>query len=318
MARYDIIPDIHGQSGKLGRLLDALGYARRDGRWRHATGDRQIVFLGDFIDRGPNSSGVLEIVRDLVADGVALAVMGNHELNAFHFHNDDPLTATPLRPHSQKNLEQHAAFLAQFPVGSSGAREWTDWMAALPLWLDLGAFRAVHACWSAAAVRRLARIAPGGVLPRARLLLAGRTDDPLHEDVETLTKGPERELPPGHSFTDKGGVVRRHARIAWWRGGAKTWREAAISVPDPQAMPDRPLPDGVAFEFYPPDARPVFFGHYWLSGLPEIEAPNALCLDYSAGIDDNPLVAYRWEPGVPGLRLEAVIGAEERTCPSRG
>lgn len=307
---YDIIPDIHGQSGKLWELLAELGYERRGGIWRHSTADRQIVFLGDYIDRGPDSRGVLETVRDLIADGRALAVMGNHELNAIHFHNDDPETGRPLRPHSEKNLEQHGAFLDHFPVGSEGAREWTEWMAGLPLWLDLGQFRVVHACWSDAAVRRLARIAPGGVLARERLLRAGRRDDPLNGPVETLTKGPEHRLPEGHAITDKGGVVREHARIAWWRGGARTWREAAISVPDPEELPDRPLPDGVAFEYYPPDGKPVFFGHYWLSGLPEIEAPNALCLDYSAGIGDNPLVAYRWEPGAPGLTMEAIVGAE--------
>ena len=158
-------------------------------------------------------------------------------------------------------------------------------------------------------MRRLARIAPGGVLARERLLLAGRRDDPLHEAVETLTKGPEHRLPAGHSFTDTHGKVREHARIAWWRGGARTWREAAISVGDPDALPDQPLPDGVAFEFYPEGEKPVFFGHYWMTGMPEIEAPNALCLDYSAGIGDNPLVAYAGEPGACGLTLEAIIGA---------
>ncbi len=56
----------------------------------------------------------------------------------------------------------------------------------------------------------------------------------------------------------------------------------------------------MAFEFYPEGEKPVFFGHYWMTGMPRIEAPNALCLDYSAGIGDNPLVAYAWEPGRAG------------------
>ncbi len=310
MSHYDIIPDIHGQLAKLEALLAELGYAWRGGRWHHATPDRQIVFLGDFIDRGPRNGGVLTTVRDLIADGRALAVMGNHELNAIHFHNDDPATGRPLRPHSGANLRQHAAFLDEFPLGSAGARAWMEWMAGLPIWLDLGPFRVVHACWSARAVRELARLAPGGVLPRDRLLLAGRRDDPLHEPVETLTKGPEHRLPAGLSFTDSHGTVREHARIAWWRGGARTWREAAISVGDPDELPDQPLPDGVAFEFYPEGEKPVFFGHYWMTGMPEIEAPNALCLDYSAGVGENPLVAYAWEPGARGLTLEALVGAQ--------
>lgn len=314
-ARYDIIPDIHGHSDKLAALLDELGYARRAGRWGHAEPTRQIVFLGDFIDRGPDGAGVLETVRDLIADGRALAVMGNHELNAIHYHNDDPERGGPLRPHSEKNAEQHEAFLRQFPAGSDGAREWTDWMAGLPLWLDLGPFRVVHACWSAPAVRRLARLAPGGVLPRDALLRAGRWKDPLNEDVETLTKGPEEPLPGGRAFTDKGGHRRDRVRIAWWRSGASTWREAAISVPDPSVIPDDPLPADVAAEVYPAGEKPVFFGHYWLEGHPAIEAENALCLDYSAGLGDNPLVAYAWEPGMATVQVEAIVGAGEPAVP---
>ncbi len=100
-------------------------------------------------------------------------------------------------------------------------------MAGLPLWLDLGPFRVVHACWSALAVRELARLAPGGVLPRERLLLAGRRDDPLNAAVETLTKGPEHRLPDGltlHRQPRQGPrpcphrlVARRRADLA--RGG---------------------------------------------------------------------------------------------------
>ena len=299
---------------KLDALLRALGYRVRHGRWHHPVPDRQIVFLGDFIDRGPDSAGVLATVRNLVADGRALAVMGNHELNAIHYHSSDPETGQPLRPRTARNQAQHAGFLRQFPLGSAGGREWIDWMAGLPLWLDLGPFRAVHACWSPPAVRRLTRIAPGGVLPRERLLLDGRPDDALRADVETLTKGPEARLPDGASFTDKTGHRRHHVRLAWWRRGAVTWREATTSVPDLRQIPDAPLPGHVATGFYPEADKPVFFGHYWLDDLARIEAPNALCLDCSAGIGDNPLVAYAWEPGATGLAPEAIVGAQAPTA----
>ena len=56
---------------------------------------------------------------------------------------------------------------------------------------------------------------------------------------------------------------------------------------------------------YPASAKPVFFGHYWLTGEPVLQSPNALCLDYSAG-KDGPLVAYRWEDGEEALSLERV------------
>ena len=48
--KYDIVGDIHGHADKLQRLLQRLGYDERDGIYRHAS--RQLVFVGDLIDRG--------------------------------------------------------------------------------------------------------------------------------------------------------------------------------------------------------------------------------------------------------------------------
>ena len=73
---FDIIGDIHGQAEKIEALLKRLGYAERDGCNRQA--GRQVVFLGDFIDRGPGQLRVGEIARRMVDGGAALAVMGNH------------------------------------------------------------------------------------------------------------------------------------------------------------------------------------------------------------------------------------------------
>lgn len=80
--------------------------------------DRQIVFLGDFIDRGPENGAVVRIVRELMDSGRAQAIMGNHELNAIHFHATDPDTGKPLRKHSEENFKQHDSFLKEFPLGA--------------------------------------------------------------------------------------------------------------------------------------------------------------------------------------------------------
>ena len=96
-----------------------------------------------------------------------------------------------------------------------------------------------------------------------------------------------------------------------WRSGARTWREATISVPDPDVLSEGPLPAEIASGIYPADEKPVFFGHYWLEGLPRIEAANALCLDYSAGIGENPLYAYAWRPELPVLVTEAIVGGRD-------
>ncbi len=114
---HDIIPDIHGQADKLKAALTNLGYQDRKGAWRHSDPDRTAVFLGDYIDRGPENGAVIDIVRRMVDAGTAQAIMGNHELNAIQFHTTHPDTGEPLREHSEKNFRQHATFLDELPLG---------------------------------------------------------------------------------------------------------------------------------------------------------------------------------------------------------
>lgn len=71
---FDIIGDVHGCSAELESLLGKLGYD--DGV--HPEG-RTAVFLGDLVDRGPDSPGVLRRVMSMVRSGSALCVSGNHE-----------------------------------------------------------------------------------------------------------------------------------------------------------------------------------------------------------------------------------------------
>ena len=77
---YDLIGDIHGHADELKELLIKLGYGNQDGTWSHKS--RMVVFLGDYIDRGPKQKESVEIVRGMVEAGHALAIMGNHEFNA--------------------------------------------------------------------------------------------------------------------------------------------------------------------------------------------------------------------------------------------
>ncbi|MFD8773750.1 polynucleotide kinase-phosphatase [Streptomyces sp. NPDC059916] len=71
---FDIIGDIHGCASELETLLTGLGYV--DGV--HPEG-RTAVFVGDLVDRGPDSPGVLRRVMTMVKSGHALCVPGNHE-----------------------------------------------------------------------------------------------------------------------------------------------------------------------------------------------------------------------------------------------
>ncbi|OYV35509.1 MAG: polynucleotide kinase-phosphatase [Rhodospirillales bacterium 20-64-7] len=74
---FDIIGDVHGCREELETLLNRLGYA---GPARAHPDGRRAVFVGDLVDRGPDSPGVLRLVMDMVAAGNALAVPGNHDL----------------------------------------------------------------------------------------------------------------------------------------------------------------------------------------------------------------------------------------------
>ncbi len=81
---FDVIGDVHGCLPELELLLTDLGYElHRDELGqpvaaRHAQG-RIAVFVGDLVDRGPDTPGVLRLAMGMVRDGDALCVPGNHE-----------------------------------------------------------------------------------------------------------------------------------------------------------------------------------------------------------------------------------------------
>ncbi|MDF5757933.1 polynucleotide kinase-phosphatase [Spongiactinospora sp. TRM90649] len=80
---FDVIGDVHGCRAELETLLSTLGWVieRADGRAvgaSHPEG-RTAVFVGDLVDRGPDTPGVLRLVMGMVAAGTALCVAGNHE-----------------------------------------------------------------------------------------------------------------------------------------------------------------------------------------------------------------------------------------------
>lgn len=77
---FDVIGDVHGCVGELRALLAQLGYELTDDGTNaaHPAG-RKAFFVGDLVDRGPDSPGVLRLVMNMVKSGSALCVPGNHE-----------------------------------------------------------------------------------------------------------------------------------------------------------------------------------------------------------------------------------------------
>ena len=299
---FHIIGDIHGQAGKLKALLHKLGYEQRQGAYRHP--DAHAIFVGDFIDRGPHQLETLDIVRRMVDAGSARAIMGNHEFNAIAWHTPDPDTpGESLRQRGglkgEKNRGQHQAFLRELQDQPARHAEIVGWFKTLPLWLDLPGLRVVHACWHEGHMQALRPwLTPDHQLTESAIVQASRDGSPAFQAVETLLKGVEVPLPDGHSFHDKDGYERHNVRVRWWLPGAHTYRDLAL-MPDATAraaLPDTPIP-AHAIALFAPD-KPLFFGHYWMTGAPAPLHPMAACVDYSAG-KSGPLVAYRWEHGGP-------------------
>ena len=319
---YDLIGDIHGHASELKALLRLLGYQELGGAWRHP--EHAALFVGDFIDRGPEQVETVMTVRRMLDAGSARAVMGNHELNAIAWFTPDPdQSGEFLRPHSSKeygdgNRRQHAAFLAEVEHRPDLHRELIEWFYTLPLWLDLGTLRLVHACWHPAALEHLAPlVSPGNLLPAALLPSAVRKPAEANAEgsravttfkaVEWLTKGIEVTLPSPHIFVDKDGKERDQVLVRWWEPSALTFRQGSIAPDELRAaLPDLALPDHA--RIYQPPGSPVFFGHYWLTGTPAPLSAVAACLDYSVA-QGGRLCAYRFdgEPTLEASRFFSVL-----------
>lgn len=321
-AGRDIIGDIHGQAGKLEALLARLGYRHTQGAWRHPQG-RQARFVGDLIDRGPEQLQTLTIVRDMVEAGVAKAVMGNHEYNAIAYGTENPSRpGHHLRIRGSKNRAQHAAFLDAVGLDSPLHKTWIEWFATLPLWLEEDDMRLVHACWHTPSMTKLTDLmGPGNTLTPALIEASAQKGTEAFEAMEAICKGLEVDLPKSVTFMDKQGIVRDRTRVRWWDENARTYPEAAMVGPiEREQLPRVAIPEDACMVY--DRSKPVFFGHYWFTGTPDIVSDVACCLDYSAARDSEPLVAYRFD-GEPLLSRNKLVAvgpqdiAELRQGPAR-
>jgi protein phosphatase len=134
---FDVIGDVHGCLPELLDLLLALGYTVTDERILPPPG-RTAVFLGDLVDRGPDSAGVLRVVMDMVQAQRALCVPGNHEEKLAR-----ALDGRSVRP-------GHGLDVTLAQVDAAGAtfrRQVREFIATRPshLVLDSGRLVAAHA-----------------------------------------------------------------------------------------------------------------------------------------------------------------------------
>lgn len=125
--RRIVIGDVHGHYDTLMILLDAIAPA----------GDDKVYFLGDLIDRGPQSAQVVEFVKQSAYP----CLLGNHEQMLIEVlgHGDihGPTLQAWLYSGGHSTINSY---------GEEGVRQdHIDWMRTLPTYLDLGDIWLVHA-----------------------------------------------------------------------------------------------------------------------------------------------------------------------------
>ena len=285
---YDIVGDIHGHADPLHRLLHKLDYAEIDGVFRHP--ERKMIFVGDFIDRGPQQREVLRIARAMCEAGSASAVLGNHEFNAIGWATQSE-NGDFLRSHSAKNAHQHAEFLRQFEENSAAHQDAVSWFKSLPVWLDLPGLRVVHACWHEPSRGVLmSMLDERGCLTAAGIRESYRHGTDAHAAVEILLKGPEQHLPEGIHFFDKDGHKREEVRLRWWDRTRKrseaqrsAWKGEKTSFLIHLSLEISDTPR----------KNPCSSATIGYTEVPTMTAYNAACLDFSVA-KKGYLTAYRW------------------------
>jgi hypothetical protein len=292
---YDLIGDIHGCARTLERLLDTLGYRVQDGVWRHP--QRMAIFLGDLVDRGPRIREALHLVRDMVTAGEALCIMGNHEFNALAW--STPAAPGSGRQYVREHTSRHARLiqetLDQFAAYPTEWREFLGWFYELPLFIDAGRFRVVHACWDAGLIESLSAQFADGRISEAFLKAAAVPGSFANTALDRLLRGTDMRLPHGLTLTSDEGFTRSHFRTKFWEEDPQTYGDIVFQ---PDALPalaaQTPLSELQKAELlkYGADQPLLFVGHYWRRGKPAPIRPNLACLDYSAVLYGK-LVAYR-------------------------
>ena len=297
----DVIGDIHGYADKLVGLLQQLGYVH-NGQYFVPPSGHRALFIGDLIDRGSQQVATLEIVFAMLDADVADAVMGNHEYNALAFATLDPDDNSQyLRSHNEIHTRQHEAFLAEVPFGSETHQYWLQRLYEIPLWLETDYACFVHACWD---VDSMAILQPllteNNCLTVHGLISTSREDTVEFDALERVLKGVETPLPKGLVMVDKEGTKRTRVRVRWWLDKLNTrslYEVARAPLSALAQIPKDVLADSIDFTLK--THKPVFVGHYWLTGDPEPLSPQVVCTDYSAAVDSGYLTCYQLDSEQP-------------------
>lgn len=284
--QYDIIGDIHGYADELESLLQKLGYRLKSGIYAHEN-NRKVVFLGDYIDRGPKIRETLHIVKNMCDHNKAYAIMGNHEFNAVCYQTLSK-TGQYYRSHNKMKNDGYDETMKQFENYNNEYMMFLDWFKNLPLFMEFEYFRVIHALWDEKHINWIKENYTG--LNSAFLEMASTEGTTEYRVIKDCLKGIELNLPYEGSYSDIFGILRHECRLKWWQPRSNCIKQKDVLIGCPEEYGQFSFDEENAF-FYE-SVIPVFFGHYWMEGKPRIENPNAICLDYSIA-NKGKLVAYQ-------------------------
>lgn len=303
----DIIGDIHGELEPLRRLLARLGADPDAG-----TVERPLVFVGDLVDRGPDSPGVVALVRRLVDAGLAWCIAGNHELNLLLDleKEGNGWARGDAGDHYQLKRPGQAVEDVRFDsvmASPAEVEEIKAFFASLPLALVRDDLRVVHACWHPPAFDALpdagdvVEVARGFTKSIARdlgargLLAAEAEERGAFAELKRLDVRPDRML-PAHQEAAAARQSRHPVKVL------TSGLEVAVPM-------DQVFFTGGKWRFvrrydwwnHYDEAPAVVVGHYWrrrdgarVEGKPDTwQTPgsadwtgprgNVFCVDYSVG-----------------------------------
>jgi hypothetical protein len=294
---YDLIGDVHGCARSLERLLKKMDYQHRQGCYRHA--HRKVIFVGDIVDRGPRIREALHIVKDMVDQGQAEIVLGNHEYNAMCYCTEGRKGSGHqyLREHNARHHRLIRETLEQFENYTQEWKGFLTWFHEIPLFIEKDHFRIVHACWDHDAILRFKTLSPSHCIDVNMLHESIVSGSFAGGVIDKLTRGTVLELPNGETILGKDGLARNMFRTKFWSNEPQVYDDVVFQPdPLPVDMANRSLSaiEKQKLLHYSSSELPVFVGHYWMSSDPAPITNNIACLDYSA-VKYGLLVAYRMD-----------------------
>jgi hypothetical protein len=200
-----------------------------------------------------------------------------------------------VREHTPRHERLLQQTFRQFENHPSDWHDFLDWFQQLPLFVDAGRFRLVHACWDGELIDALRADYPNGRIDRDFVVASAVPGSFANRVFERLLRGTDMRLPQGLTLTSEEGFTRAYFRTKFWEDDPQTYGDVVFQ---PDALPENvaslpltPTDKGRLLQ-YGPDEPMLFVGHYWRRGRPAPIRPNLACLDYSA-VMYGKLVAYR-------------------------